>query len=104
MKAQIKAFDGSTQLFTQNYNRLTGGGTTTFILAGLNTASRIQVQANVRGIDRNRTDVVTLSETVKRAPRVVVDVHVPDHVQVSQPTVITGIVTEVKGYLLNSGD
>ena len=104
VKAQIKAFDGSTQLFTQNYNRLTGGGTTTFILAGLNTASRIQVQANVRGIDRNRTDVVTLSETVKRAPRVVVDVHVPDHVQVSQPTVITGIVTEVNGDLGTSGD
>src|SRR5262249_3409393 len=59
--------------------------------------SRIQVQANVRGIDGRRTDVVTLTETVKLGPALHVDLSIPGGAVVGTPVVITATVTETNG-------
>lgn len=97
-KAQIKVFDpDGAQLYVVNYNRLSGGGTQTFLLQGLAHGSTIRVQANVRGIDRNRTDVVTLTAGVVLPPQVTVDAEIPPAAQVHQPVVVTGVVSEVNG-------
>jgi len=97
-KAQIKVFgaDGGL-LFVENHNKLNGGPTATFLLAGVVPGMRIQVQANVRGIDGRRTDVVTLTETVQLPPALTVNADLPDEGRTGQPVVITGTVTEVNG-------
>jgi hypothetical protein len=97
-KVQVKAFtpDGE-KLYTLNFQRPSAGGSVVLRLDGLSRGSRVQVQANVRGIDRNRTDVVTLTETVKRAPSLQTRISVPDRVAVGVPTVVTGVVSETGG-------
>ena len=59
--------------------------------------ARIDVQANVRGIDRNRTDVVEISETVKLGAALGVSIDPPAQVVTGVPTVITGTVRETNG-------
>ena len=99
-KVQIKVWgpDGEF-LLTSNYQRPTTGGSHTFALAGIPAGSRIQVQANVRGIDRNRTDVVTVTETVKRPPALTTTIHVPGPVTPGVPTVVTATVRETNGHV-----
>lgn len=97
-KVQLKAYapDG-TKLFTQNFQRPTTGGSYVFLLPGLPQGARIDVQANVRGIDRNRTDVVEVSETVKLGAALGVTIDPPAEVVTGTPTVITGTVRETNG-------
>jgi hypothetical protein len=97
-KVQLKAYapDG-TKLFTQNFQRPTTGGSYEFLLPGLPYGARINVQANVRGIDRNRTDVVEVTETVKLGARLGVTIDPPAQVVTGVPTVITGTVRETNG-------
>jgi hypothetical protein len=65
-KVQLRIFSPEGLLLsTANHNRLSSGGSHEFRLPGLVPGSRIEVQANVRGIDRNRTSVVTVTETVR---------------------------------------
>ena len=98
VKAQIKVFAADGELVSVlNHNRLSGGGTQTFLLPGLSHGFRLQVQANVRGIDRNRTDVVTLTAGVTSAPAVQVDAQLPPEPRVGQPVLVTGVVSEVNG-------
>jgi hypothetical protein len=98
VKAQVKVFSPDGQLmFVKNYNQLTGGGSQTFLLTGLPYGARVQVQANVRGIDGKRTDVVTITDTVKRGSALNVDAQLPPSATVGQPVVITGVVSEVNG-------
>lgn len=97
-KVQLKAYapDG-THLFTQNFQRPTSGGSYEFAIPGLPQGARIDVQANVRGIDRNRTDVVEVSETVKVGAALGVTIDPPAQVITGVPTVITGTVRETNG-------
>jgi hypothetical protein len=94
-KVQIKAYllDG-TKLFTKNYQRPTSGGSFEFEFPGLPVGTRFDVQANVRGIDRNRTDVVEVTETAKLAAALGVTIDPPAQVIRGVPTVITGTVRE----------
>lgn len=97
-KVQIKATgpDGE-RLFTQNFQRLGSGPEYVFRFVAVPPGSRFQVQANVRGIDRNRTDVVTVTETSKRGAALSTSIDVPSEVMVGVPTVITGTVRETNG-------
>lgn len=97
-KVQLKVYapDG-TRMFTQNFLRPTSGGSYEFLLPGLPAGARIDVQANVRGIDRNRTDVVEVSETVKLGAALGVTIDPPAQVVTGVPTVITGTVRETNG-------
>jgi hypothetical protein len=98
VKAQLKLYaaDG-TLLRVENHNHLTGGGVQTFLLTGLAPGARIEVQANVRGIDGSRTDVVTLSMAVAHAARLQVELRLPATVALGQQVVINGVVSEVGG-------
>jgi hypothetical protein len=69
-KAQVKLLDPDNlnhALATVNYAGLTGG-TFTMTYVGLVAGLPLQIQANVKGADGNRTDVVTITERVKRRP------------------------------------
>jgi hypothetical protein len=98
VKAQLKVYsaDGAL-LFVENHNQLTGGGVQTFLLPDLLPGSTIAVQANVRGIDANRTDVVTLTAAVVRSARLGIELQLPGSASVGRPVVINGIVTELDG-------
>lgn len=97
-RVQLKAFGADGEpLWTENHQRFTTGGSYEFRLPGLARGARVQVQANVRGIDRRRTDVVTITESVKRAPSLDVRLDPPSRVIVGSPAVISASVSETGG-------
>jgi hypothetical protein len=97
-KIQIQQLgpDGTPQN-TTNYNI---GTSPTFqvTLPGRVRGSKIQVQANITGIDGTRTDVVTVTESVKLRPHLIVDyILAPAQTQIGVPVTITGLVSEMNG-------
>ncbi len=97
-KIQVKLFASNGALqSTSNYNI---GTTPTYqrTMGGRIRGSRIQVQANIVGLDGSRSDVVTVDETVKLRPDLVVDhVTAPEHAPVGMPVDITALVSERNG-------
>ncbi|HEV2863403.1 MAG TPA: hypothetical protein VGX48_20480 [Pyrinomonadaceae bacterium] len=69
LKAQLKPLnnEGEAQ-YARNYVGLTGGGHFAVTVNDLRRGQQVQAQASVGGIDSNRTDVVTVVETVKLRP------------------------------------
>lgn len=97
-KVQLKVFSPEGQLLaTTNHPRPSAGGSHEFRLPRLAPGSRIQVQANVRGIDRNRTDVVTVTATVRLPSRLVAVLGPLPTPQTGVPTVVSATVTETSG-------
>ncbi|HEX8394680.1 MAG TPA: hypothetical protein VF665_20205 [Longimicrobium sp.] len=97
-KVQIKATGPrGERLFTQNYKDPSSTGLATFTFRGLPRGTRLEVQANVRGIDGRRTDVVTLTETVSLRAALTVDLNLPAQVLVGVPAVVTATVREQNG-------
>lgn len=69
IKAQLKPLNNNGEaVYARNYPGLSGGGHFAVTVGDLRRAQQLQVQANVTGIDPNRTDVVTVVETVKLRP------------------------------------
>jgi hypothetical protein len=95
--------DGEECRRTLNFNQLTEP-TVTLEIPGLRRGDAVRIQANVRGVDGRRTDVVTLSAEVVLAPSVHVDLQVPPRVVVGTPTLVTATVTETAGDLGSGGD
>jgi hypothetical protein len=96
-KAQVKIIgaDGAV-LGTINFQRI-NQGTVTLSIPGVPSNATLQVQANIRGIDGRRTDVVTITDAVRGAPELNVDLHAPEEVIVGVPTPILAVVTEESG-------
>ena len=68
-KVQFKALNAAgNPTMVQNLFPPTASGYYSFASPSLHRAQQIQLQANINGIDVNRTDVVTLVETVKVRP------------------------------------
>lgn len=91
-KVQLKAYEA-----TKNFNGLTG---TTFTqsLDGLVRHQPLQVQANVSGIDGHRTDVVTVTETVKLRPDLAVErISSAPYAAIGIPMQINALVRERNG-------
>jgi hypothetical protein len=64
----VKSYDGNgDSLFTLNYNGL-DAPSVTLSYDGLALGQALEVQTNVRNVDRNRTDVVTVTNVVRRPP------------------------------------
>ena len=85
---------------TTNYNNLNANGTYTFSLAGLAADDVIQIQANIKGVDAKRTDVVTVETTVDLMPDLAVTgVTAPPQAKVGLPVVITASALELNGDL-----
>jgi len=98
-KVQVKPLnqDGDA-LFAQNFTPLsTPTGYYKFNWPSLARHQQAQIQANITGID-NRTDVVTLVETVKLRPDVAVQkIFLPDSPLVNTPVIITANLAELNG-------
>lgn len=104
-KVQLKAINGTGDVIkTQNFNVLSGGGYWTHTTDQLGHNAPIQLQANVRGIDPKRTDVVTVTATVKKRPDMAVSsVTNPERVHVNQSATITALVSELNGDVGGTG-
>ena len=98
-KVQVKLFSDGALVETDNYKLgATGGGKGTFSYDGLYVGQVAQVQANVSGIDPNRTDVVTATTQVRRRPDLeAVRLQSQPRVVVNAPVTIQGTVSEING-------
>jgi hypothetical protein len=95
-KTQVKILAGAGA--TKNYNNLSGGGYWTATYQGLARSDGIQVQANVRGIDPKRTDVVTVLASVMRRPDLaVMSVTGPSQAPPNTPVTFTAALAELNG-------
>ena len=97
-KIQVKLFasNGSVQS-TKNYNVGTSPNVQ-LTIPGRVRGSNIDVQANIIGVDGSRTDVVTVTETVKLRPDLAVDrITNPERAQIGIPVDITALVSERNG-------
>ena len=98
-KVQVKLFSEGVLFETDNYRPdATSLGTGTFSYDGLRPGHVAQVQANVSGIDPNRTDVVMATTEVKRRPDLeAVKIHAQPRVVVNAPVTVRGVVSELNG-------
>lgn len=95
-KVQLKLT--ADQVYTRNFNNLSAGGKFELRMPGLARHEAFQVQTNVSGIDGRRTDVVTVTETVKLRPDLAAsDIQMPPRARVNVPTNISAIVRETNG-------
>lgn len=96
-KVQVKTSDPQgRQMFDAAFTPGTGGSAA-IQLSGLIRGTSLQVQGNVRDIDPSRTDVVTVTETVKLRPDLDIAWNAPQRVPVNVPIVLTATVTERNG-------
>ena len=73
-KVQFKPMTAAgNALSAQNFFPTTASGYYSFVSPSLHRAEQIQLQGNISDIDRNRTDVVTVVETVKIRPDLAVE-------------------------------
>jgi hypothetical protein len=102
--ALVKASDaGGKHKFTRMVNAADSGfhqanpPISRAYLPGLVRGDQLQLQAHVRGLDGNRTDVVTVAETVKRIPDLRVRMDAPAEVETSTWVNILAVVSENNG-------
>ena len=95
-RAQVKVYDETGAL---RITRNAAGGQPVRI-GGLLPGTRIDAQANVTGIDPNRTDVVSVSQTVRMRPDLSVTLGVDSRtIHTGAPAVIVASVNELNGQL-----
>lgn len=98
-RAQVKVIGADGELLaTLNYQRI-GRGSVTLQIPGVPPGATLQVQANIRGIDGRRTDVVTVTDSVRLSAELDVDLAAPAEGFVGVPTVVSALVTEQNGDL-----
>jgi len=98
-KAQVKVLDpgnSSRVLATANYVGLTAGYFTA-TYDGLGARFPLQVQANIKGADGSRADIVTVSDRVKRRPDLTVTLGDLGNALVRAPAEIAASVRELNG-------
>jgi len=97
-KSQIKPLDeNGDALYARNYGN-SGGGYFTTTVNDLHRGQQVQMQANINGIDANRTNVVTVVETVKLRPDLSAsDLSVPARGVPGNPVNISVVLREVRG-------
>ncbi len=98
-KLQIKLLDGDGKVrATENHPHLRSGGRLQRVLPGLGRGQPLQLQANIEGIDRARTDVVTLRTLVQLLPDVAVEqLSAPSSAQLGMPVNISALISERNG-------
>lgn len=96
-RLQIKQDFTSENAITANVN--TSGSFVSVPVTGLVWREPVQLQAHVSGVDPNRTDVVTVTETVKRRPNLMVEPRVAPHAVVGLPYSANVVIWERNGEL-----
>ncbi|HEY0144337.1 MAG TPA: hypothetical protein VGF48_25865 [Thermoanaerobaculia bacterium] len=92
-RVQIKQNAGSDEAGTQNVE--TSGSFVSIPVTGLVWREPIQLQARVSGIDPNRADVVTVTESVKLRPHLILDPTAPLHALAGVPYSVDAVIFEV---------
>jgi hypothetical protein len=97
-KTQLKPLDDNGEpLYTRNYAG-SGAGYFSTNMNGLQRGQQVQMQATISGIDGNRTNVVTLVETVKLRPDLSpTTVSLPARGVPGGPVNISVVLKELKG-------
>jgi hypothetical protein len=98
-KVQFKPLssDGNA-LSAQNFFPTSANGYYSFTSPTLHRGQQLQLQGNINDIDRNRTDVVTVVETVKVSPDVAVQhLTLADSAFVNEPVNISANLLEMNG-------
>lgn len=97
---QFKPLDPSGNvLFAQNFTPLsTSTGYYSFMEPYFYRGQQVQLQGNINGIDANRADIVTVFETVKLRPDLMVkDVSSPTVSIINEPALIQASLLELNG-------
>ncbi|HET6764783.1 MAG TPA: hypothetical protein VFH27_13955, partial [Longimicrobiaceae bacterium] len=92
-KIQAKLFDERGRLVSTT-NLKNTAGTVAFTLPNAVIGYTVQLQANVRGIDGNRTDVVTINVPVVRAPDLTVTLPPAGNAVVGMPVDIVATIVD----------
>lgn len=96
-KLQVKAFrDDETVAFTKNFSGMTTA-IQSYTFEHFSRGQGLQLQGNVRGIDGKRTDVVTVTDTVRLRPDVAAAIEAPQKAKVNAIVGITGKIHEANG-------
>lgn len=100
-RLQLKALqpDGTPIGVTNQDDPGQGNGYVAFALDGLARGTRLQAQAQVRGIDPHRTDVVTVADQVRLLPDLAVTLSAPTRAQAGMPVNVLATVQERNGDL-----
>lgn len=96
-KVQLKGFDslGET-MFTLNAGPLSGGGYWSGTYATFGASQPFQIQANIRGIDGKRTDVVTVTASVQKRPDLeAFQLQAADRTRINVPVPISATIREL---------
>jgi hypothetical protein len=95
---QLKVFvtDTADNALVSNFHKV-GSGRWSYDVMGPVRGTAVQVQAAVGGIDGSRTDVVTVRDTVVRAPDLRVAAFGPDRVRVGSPVNLGAYIGERNG-------
>jgi hypothetical protein len=97
-KSQMKPLDENGEaLYARNYANSSGGYFTTTV-NDLHRGQQVQLQATINGIDANRTNVVTVVETVKLRPDLSpMNLSVPARGVPGNPVNISVVLRELRG-------
>ena len=98
-KVQYKALNSAGDpVLVQNFFPSTARGYYSFPAPFVHRAQQLQLQANITGIDSNRTDVVTVIETAKARPDLAVaNLVFPSSALPNQPVNISANLVEMNG-------
>lgn len=98
-KLQFKPLSSNgNALSAQNFFPASAGGSYSFVSTALHRGQQIQLQGNITDVDRNRTDVVTVVETVKVSPDLAVQhLTFADSAFVNDPVNISANIVEMNG-------
>lgn len=105
-KLALKLFDGNAELVAnREYNGLSGAGYRAYTFTDLTRGQPFQVQANIRGIDGARTDVVTVTGTAVLRPDLELSgIEAPGSVRRGADAVISAVIREANGDVGATGD
>jgi len=98
-KVQYKLLNRGVAVQTLNWKPVSASSQFTQDLTGLQHNQQMQIQANITGIDRNRTDVVTITASAKDRPYLKISDLGPTGGMVNTPISISATVHEVNGDL-----
>jgi hypothetical protein len=98
-KLQFKTYNGLGELSgTRNYTGLSNTGSLQYTFTELVVGQPFQTQANIKGIDGKRTDVVTVTGTVKMRPDLAVrDLGLPQRARIGAPVNVLATIAEIQG-------
>jgi hypothetical protein len=103
-RVQTKAFTPQGELFSTINHTDATGGRASYTYRGMIRGTLVQAQAGITGVDTNRTDVVTVADTVRLRPNLrLAGLGVPSTVAANDPVNVAATIRETNGDVGNWG-